>query len=106
MKFLSHIRSRSKLKQQENAHAAQFDYAQFTGSAPHDQPSNPSPASNLAQHVLRKIFTYVCPHTEDETYVSSDDSMVDGGCMLCDMRDLAQCALVRKTWSEVASLLL
>lgn len=26
--------------------------------------------------------------------------------MLCDMRDLAQCALVKKAWSEAAAMLL
>ena len=32
--------------------------------------------------------------------------MVDGGCMLCDMKDLSQCALVNTQWSQAAQNLL
>ena len=59
-------------------------------------------ASRLPAHLLKKISIYVCPHTQDEAYTTSEDSMIEDGCMLCDMRDLAQCALVCRHWGEVA----
>jgi hypothetical protein len=51
----------------------------------------------LPRTVLARIFAFVCPHTVDNTYDTSEESTSDG-CMLCDMRDLAHCALVCKRW--------
>jgi hypothetical protein len=51
----------------------------------------------LPRPVLARIFSFVCPHTVDNTYSTSEESASDG-CMLCDMRDLAHCALVCKRW--------
>lgn len=60
----------------------------------------------LPDDVVKMILMFVCPHMQDDTYSTSEDSMSDGGCMLCDMRDLAQCALVRRAWGNVAAMLL
>ncbi|KAJ6155861.1 hypothetical protein N7470_006427 [Penicillium chermesinum] len=59
----------------------------------------------LPRPVLAHIFAAVCPHATDYSYVTSEESMSDG-CMLCDMRDLAHCALVCKRWFLEARALL
>ncbi|KAL1963976.1 hypothetical protein VTN77DRAFT_7651 [Rasamsonia byssochlamydoides] len=95
MRFLKHIRSRSRSKS--------------TDSRNHGSPGGPrsSPLSSpprfdytkrLPREVLAKIFSHVCPHVLDDSYDSSEESMTEDGCMLCDMRDLAHCALVCKRW--------
>ena len=53
-----------------------------------------------------ELLSYVCPHTQDESYIPCEDSMADGGCMLCDMRDLAHCAVVNRQWNIAARRLL
>ncbi len=104
MKFLKHIRSKSKLK--NNAVEAQVytHYAPPTPAA--DGRRRPDLSTKLPPAILDRIFSYVCPHTRDETYRSSEESTLGEGCMLCDMRDLAQCALVCRRWAEVAQNLL
>ncbi|CAI7590374.1 unnamed protein product [Penicillium pancosmium] len=59
----------------------------------------------LPRPVLAYIFALTCPHTLDESYDTSEESMSDG-CMLCDMRDLAHCAQVCKRWFIEARALL
>ncbi|USP72952.1 uncharacterized protein yc1106_00226 [Curvularia clavata] len=59
----------------------------------------------LPDNVLRRIFEHVCPHSADETLDGSEDSGNDG-CMSCDMRDLAHCALTKRQWYGVAAGLL
>ncbi|QSS58090.1 F-box domain-containing protein [Histoplasma capsulatum] len=61
---------------------------------------------NLPLEVLSRIFSYVCLHVLDDTYNSSEESMTEDGCMLCDMRDLAHCALVCRKWYSPAHKLL
>ncbi|CAL5871490.1 uncharacterized protein PFLUO_LOCUS5743 [Penicillium psychrofluorescens] len=60
---------------------------------------------HLPRPVLTRIFVFVCPHAVDNSYDSSEESMTDD-CMLCDMRDLAHCALVSKRWLLEARALL
>ncbi|KAJ6107136.1 hypothetical protein N7523_008459 [Penicillium sp. IBT 18751x] len=59
----------------------------------------------LPRPVLAYIFALVCPHSVDESYETSEESMTDG-CMLCDMRDLAHAAQVCKRWFIEARALL
>lgn len=98
MKFLKHIRSRSKVQDGQ------------PGARVYDQYSGPRGGtdyiSRLPAPVLRSIFAEVCPHALDNSYDSCEESMTEGGCMLCDMRDLAQCALVSKRWHGTAQELL
>ncbi|EED17775.1 F-box domain protein [Talaromyces stipitatus ATCC 10500] len=68
--------------------------------------SSSDPTKRLSADVLARIFYYVCPHTLDESYNSSEESITEDGCMLCDMRDLACCALVNKKWCKSAQKLL
>ena len=56
--------------------------------------------------LLEELLSHVCPHSKDDNYTPCEESMIDGGCMLCDMRDLSQCGLVNKQWSEAAHTLL
>ncbi|KAI9822652.1 MAG: hypothetical protein M1827_000371 [Pycnora praestabilis] len=105
MKFLKHIRSKQKLKNDDNAEvrtqssntAASYTkrwrgYNLLAAKAPLDE----------LQFILQEIFTYVCPHALDQSYLASEESMIEDGCMLCDMRDLAQCAMVSRRWNDVA----
>lgn len=80
----------------------------------HDDPVTATPlpiprhdlTKELPDNVLTRIFTFVCPHAVDNSYENSEESMTENGCMLCDMRDLAYCALVCKRWYYAARALL
>ena len=105
MKLLGHLRSRSKLK--DGVEAKVYEN--------HSLPARPKVSNNklrpgresaLPARILERIFVFVCPHTQDEAHTTLEDSMVEDGCMLCDMRDLAQCALVCRRWAGVAQNLL
>jgi hypothetical protein len=63
-------------------------------------------ASRLDRKILSRIFEMVCPHTLDTSYQSLDDVDLGDTCMLCDMRDLAECSRVCKAWHEPAAKLL
>ncbi|KAI4650472.1 hypothetical protein J4E93_002828 [Alternaria ventricosa] len=65
----------------------------------------PDQTQRLPDKVLRRIFEEVCPHSADESLDGSEDSGNDG-CMSCDMRDLAHCALTKRQWYGVAAGLL
>ncbi|KAF2021122.1 F-box domain-containing protein [Aaosphaeria arxii CBS 175.79] len=65
----------------------------------------PDCTPRLNDKILRRIFEEVCPHSMDESLDSSEDSGNEG-CMTCDMRDLAHCALVKRQWYSVAAGLL
>ncbi|KAF8430165.1 hypothetical protein EV426DRAFT_7163 [Tirmania nivea] len=61
-----------------------------------------SPASQLPVNVLTTIFGYVCPHSSDDGYECSEDSLAGNGCPLCSTRDLAQASQVCRKWRTVA----
>jgi F-box-like len=101
MKFLKHIRSKSKVKDKDHGQSHQGGYgAQFSARYGRDATARLPPA------ILQKIFIEVCPLAVDNTYDSSEESLVDYGCALCDLKDLAQCVLVSKRWWSVAQDLL
>ncbi|KAF6817310.1 F-box domain protein [Colletotrichum sojae] len=58
---------------------------------------------NLPKEILPRIFSFVCPHTQDETYETCETSAIFDACMLCDLRDLAHCARVCWKWNQVAN---
>lgn len=62
--------------------------------------------ARLPPTVLRRIFARVCPHSRDESYGTCEQSAVEDACMLCDLRDLAHCVAVCRTWKEEAVKLL
>lgn len=100
MKFLSHIRSKSRPKTEQSQ--AQI-YRHDTPDSHLPYPLRvPNPTTKLPDKVFKDIFSAVCPHSRDETYLSSEDSIQDGGCMLCDLRDLSHCAMVNRQWAGPA----
>jgi F-box-like len=62
--------------------------------------------AKLPGPLLERIFSFVCPHTQDQTYESCEQSAVEDTCMLCDARDLAHCAQVSRKWRVHATNLL
>ena len=103
MKLLAHIRSKSRLKSTDDT---QIDEKHLLKTPASDVWAAPDPTAALSAPLLEELLSYVCPHSQDDTYTSCEESMVDGGCMLCDMRDLSQCALVNQQWSKAAQNLL
>ncbi|KAH0541774.1 hypothetical protein FGG08_003796 [Glutinoglossum americanum] len=99
MGFLKRIRSRSRIKNPEDHN---YDYGSSSANRRQSHGATDI-GSKLPLPVLDKIFSYVCPHTQDESYLSSGDSTVGDGCMLCDLRDLAQASLVCSRWNESAT---
>lgn len=67
--------------------------------------TGPDQTQRLPDTILRRIFEEVCPHSTDESFEPSEESGHDG-CMSCDMRDLAHCALTKRQWYGVAAGLL
>lgn len=65
-----------------------------------------SQAAYLPAEVLETIFAFLCPHSQDETYLSNEESAADDTCMLCDMRNLANASRVCREWKRVAQTLL
>jgi len=61
-----------------------------------------SPSPQLPVNVLTTIFGYVCPHSSDDGYECSEDSLAGNGCPLCNIRDLAQVSQVCRKWRTVA----
>ncbi|KAB8218963.1 hypothetical protein BDV33DRAFT_117117 [Aspergillus novoparasiticus] len=106
MGFLSRFRKRSK-SHSRAGNAASYEHLRTNRE---DVPPLPVMGTDytkrLPRRVLIRIFSFVCPHTEDNSYDTSEESMTEDGCMLCDMRDLAHCALVCKRWSIDADTLL
>ena len=70
--------------------------------------SAPPPLSSqvlakLPTPILERIFSFVCPHSQDESYESCEQSAIEDTCMLCDLRDLAHCAQVSTRWRTAAT---
>ena len=103
MKFLGHIRSRSGLKHDNGAQAQVYRH---TNAASQHARTGPGPASKMALGELEIILAYVCPHSQDFSYDGLEYSTFDERCMLCDMRDLAECALVSRSWAKAVQRLL
>lgn len=93
MKFLQHMRSKSRLKNEDESQV--YDYRVPTAYSPKNK-SGRDLTSRLPLKLLTVVLSNICPHACDDNYLSLEESMRDGGCMLCDMRNLAQCALVSR----------
>lgn len=61
-----------------------------------------APWLQLPDQILERIFTFICPHTSDESYETCEQSAIEDACMLCDVRDLAHAGQVCKKWSKAA----
>ncbi|KAA8642903.1 hypothetical protein EYZ11_011296 [Aspergillus tanneri] len=117
MGFFGRLRRRSKSLSRAGRKGKSIDAENavtFEHNRRHNNPLPPLPVNTTgADHtkklpplVLARILTQVCPHAADASYESSEESMTEDGCMLCDMRDLAHCALVCKRWFLEARTLL
>ncbi|KAF2179867.1 F-box domain-containing protein [Zopfia rhizophila CBS 207.26] len=95
MGFMKRFRSRNKLKDKEKK-----QFRDDVRCAPAYY--GPDCTARLNDKILRCIFEFVCLHSTDESYDASEHSEIDG-CMLCDMRDLAHCALVKRQWYGAAA---
>jgi hypothetical protein len=99
MGFMKRFRSKQKLKEKDDSQLHSYDHsfpAVYTG---------PDCTARLSDKILRRIFEYTCPHTLDDSYDASELSNTEG-CMTCDTRDLAHCALAKRQWYGVAAGLL
>ncbi|OJJ44009.1 hypothetical protein ASPZODRAFT_72780 [Penicilliopsis zonata CBS 506.65] len=114
MKFLKRLRNRSKRRAGQ---AASYEHLRSEGRkdpvslrAAGVGGGGGVPGRDLTKAlpptVLSKIFSFVCPHALDDSYDTSEESMTEDGCMLCDMRDLANCAQVCRRWRPEAQALL
>ncbi|KAK0265480.1 hypothetical protein LTS09_000715 [Friedmanniomyces endolithicus] len=97
MGLLKHFRSKSRLAGPQPTHT----------STAYNSPPTPyrgrDHTQRLPDPVLALILAYVCPHTQDSSYLPSERSQIDSdGCMLCDLRDLAHCAAVSRKWYSVS----
>jgi hypothetical protein len=63
-------------------------------------------AAELPAPILQRIFAFVCPHAQDESYESCEQSTIEDRCMLCDLRDLSHCARVTRRWRKIAGTVL
>ncbi|PHH64952.1 hypothetical protein CDD81_3589 [Ophiocordyceps australis] len=99
------FRRKDKKKKSASAPSLPSEYRPFNTSAALVSP--PSAASgqlvtNLPPPILRRIFARVCPHACEESYEKCENSVADGGCMLCDLRDLSHCAQACRSWRASA----
>ena len=77
------------------------------GNTHHGFQSRPTRASMqmlaaLPPVILERIFSFVCPHSQDESYETCEQSALGDACMLCDLRDLAYAGLACKKWRASA----
>lgn len=102
MGLLKHFRSRSKLNEKDASHTNGVNgyNANGNGNGCYYQRAGADYVSKLPDNVLKNIFSYACPHLLDETFDTSERSEVGDGCMLCNLRDLANCARVRRNWYQ------
>jgi hypothetical protein len=85
-----------------------FDQDSFRKLSPQQYSYGTPPVSaeliaKLPAPLLERIFSFVCPHAQDETYESCEQSAVEDTCMLCDLRDLAHCAQASRRWRKLAA---
>ena len=100
MGLFSHKKSKSKVSTPEGSAYSYESQYPFGNGSYRKAPSGV--AATLPVKALDTIFAWVCPHTQDLSYASCEDSLFDNGCSLCDMKALAQCALVCRRWRIVA----
>ncbi|KAG0637185.1 hypothetical protein HOY80DRAFT_294509 [Tuber brumale] len=99
-----HTRGRHRGKKQSRNGSQNGSYNSSHASSSYAD-LHPSPASKAPAEVLMTIFSFVCPHALDETYLSAEETTMELGCMLCDMRELSHCGLVCRSWHNAAQLL-
>lgn len=61
----------------------------------------PDMSQYLPPQILERIFQEVCPHSRDDSYNTSETQLEYEACMLCDLRDLANCSKVKRQWYPI-----
>ncbi|KAI1076333.1 hypothetical protein F5B20DRAFT_333498 [Whalleya microplaca] len=61
-----------------------------------------APWLELPPPILERVFSFVCPHSCDESYDTCEQSAIEDACMLCDLRDLSHAGQVCKRWRQSA----
>lgn len=123
MKFFKRRKQRNKSEAPGASEVFGKNYRQFGGSMPaqprfyteedylygrQGRPYSPNRASAarlaaLPAPVLERIFAFVCPHTQDCSYETQEQSSIEDACMLCDLRDLSHCIQVNRRWCKTAA---
>ncbi|KAG9250851.1 uncharacterized protein F5Z01DRAFT_628568 [Emericellopsis atlantica] len=98
------FRRKDKKSKDSNDYLGSADVARHQGPLFVFPPTHHSSqlVADLPSRVLQRIFAFVCPHACDESYETCEDSASDAACMLCDLRDLAHCTRVSKSWRRNA----
>jgi hypothetical protein len=98
------FRRKDKKSKDSNDCLGSADVARHQGPLSAFPPTHHSSrlVAHLPSRVLQRIFAFVCPHACDESYETCEDSASDAACMLCDLRDLAHCTRVSKSWRRNA----
>ncbi|RDW71475.1 hypothetical protein BP6252_08038 [Coleophoma cylindrospora] len=101
MKWFKRKKAKKALQQAQR----QDEYAPTRTLAPYQTPQRSSASywEKLPPKVVERIFSFVCPHTQDESYESCEQSALEDACMLCDLRDLSHCAQVSRKWRKLAA---
>ncbi|EFR01289.1 hypothetical protein MGYG_04294 [Nannizzia gypsea CBS 118893] len=114
MGFFKRLRAKTKSRgskkdvygeQEQDQYPQYAQYAKQPGGSFGRRPARDY-TKTLPPNVMSNIFYQVCPHVLDTSLTSSEESMTEDGCMLCDMRDLAHAALVCTHWYGIAQNLL
>lgn len=107
MGLLKHFRSRSRLKDNNPQPTSSSSVPPLPyQSQPRYGRAGPDYTQRLPDKVLANIFSYVCPHSQDTSYETCEDSQIGDGCMLCDLRDLAKSAQTCRKWYATAQSML
>jgi hypothetical protein len=56
----------------------------------------------LPSAIIDRIFGFVSPLANDESYETCEESALDDSCPLCELRDLSHCGQVSKRWRSIA----
>lgn len=100
MGLLDKIRSKNR---GTGKHGNGPSFSLTTGLDPRRNSSARDLTLKLTTEILERIFIYLCPHSQDETYEDCETAAPDKGCCLCDSRNLAHCGRVNKRWNRLAN---
>ncbi|KAF2754836.1 hypothetical protein EJ05DRAFT_443041 [Pseudovirgaria hyperparasitica] len=100
---MKHFKSSTKLRQKEKEKELQTSPKQ---RQPTWYPTGPDYTSRLDKEILKRIFALVCPHSRDKSHKPLEETYIVDGCSVCDLRDLSNCCLVKRSWYGPAAGLL
>jgi hypothetical protein len=101
-KFLRSLPIRKKKSKEKKGNTEIRGFGARRQVPSHQIPAQYDVTAKLPPKVLEIIFQFLCPHSQDETYETCEQSAIEDACMLCDLRDLAHCALTCRRWRKIA----